>query len=349
MARDREETMTWDAKRKHTRRQTTALAARLFAASIVIGAALVAAIAPTTAQNYPDKPIRIIVAAAAGGPSDFPARLAAQILSPKLGQPVIVENRAGAGGAIGAREVAKSKPDGYTLLLGNTSTLAVIPAVSVSAGYDPVKDFAPIAKVTEGFQILVVHPSSPWKTTKDFVDYAKANPGKINYATSGPGGLPHLAGEVFMLRSGSKLTAVSYRSGGESIAAVLSQSVHATFENIAILGALIRDGKMRALAVQSTHRTPLLPDVPTMAEAGYPDAEAYTFFGLAAPAGTPAPILARLNAVLNEGLQSADIRANLVKAGTEAKPGSPADFADFIAAQHRRWVEVGKAGGVKID
>ena len=211
--------MTRDAKRKHARLQTTALAARLFAASIICGAALAAAIAPTTAQNYPDKPIRIIVAAAAGGPSDFPARLAAQILSPKLGQPVVVENRAGAGGAIGAREVAKAKPDGYTLLVGNTSTMAVIPAVSESAGYDPVKDFAPIAKITEGFQILVVHPSSPWKTLKDFVDYAKANPGKINYAHTGGGGLPHLAGELFLLRSGTKLTGVSYRSGGESNAA----------------------------------------------------------------------------------------------------------------------------------
>jgi len=317
-------------------------------AAVVVGL-IATAPAVTQAQGYPDKPIRIIVAAAAGGPSDFPARLAAQILSPKLGQPVVVENRAGAGGAIGAREVAKSKPDGYTLLLGNTSTLAVIPAVSVSAGYDPVKNFAPIAKITEGFQILVVDPSSPWKTVKEFVDYAKANPGKLNYATSGPGGLPHLAGEVFMLRSGAKLTAVSYRSGGESIAAVLSQSVHATFENIAILGGLIRDGKLRALAVQSTQRTPLLPDVPTMAEAGVADAEAYTFFGLAAPAGTPASIIARLNGLLNEGLQAADIQANLAKAGTEAKAGSPADFAAFIATQHRRWVEVGKAAGVKID
>ena len=341
--------MTRDAKRKHARLQTTALAARLFAASIIIGAALVAAIAPTTAQNYPDKPIRIIVAAAAGGPSDFPARLAAQILSPKLGQPVVVENRAGAGGAIGAREVAKAKPDGYTLLVGNTSVMAVIPAVSASAGYDPVKDFAPIAKITEGFQILVVHPSSPWKTLKDFVDYAKANPGKINYAHTGGGGLPHLAGELFQLRSGTKLTGVSYRSGGESSAGVLSQAVHATFENIAILGALIRDGKLRALAVQSAHRTPLLPDVPTMAEAGYPDGEAYTFFGLVAPAGTPAPIITQLNGLLNEGMQAKDIQANLAKAGTESKPGSPADFAAYIAAQHRKWVEVGKAANVKID
>ena len=320
----------------------------LLATTMTLGIGLIAAV-PAATQDYPGKPIRIIVAAAAGGPSDFPARLASQILAPKLGQPVVVENRAGAGGAIGAREAAKAKPDGYTLLLGNTSTMAVIPAVSSNAGYDPVKDFAPIAKITEGFQVLVVHPSSPWKTVKEFVDYARANPGKLNYATSGPGGLPHLAGEVFMLRSGAKLTAVSYRSGGESIAGLLSQSVHATFENIAIVGALIQEGKLRALAVQSAHRTPLLPDVPTMAEAGFADSEAYTFFGLAAPAGTPAPIIARLNALLNEGLQASDIRANLAKAGTQAKPGSPADFAAFIATQYRRWVEVGKAANVRVD
>src|SRR5262245_18196523 len=202
--------MARDATRGNARPHIATLAARLIAVSVIWGAALTTAIAPAAAQNFPDKPIRIIVAAAAGGPSDFPARLAAQILSPKLGQQVVVENRAGAGGAMGAREVAKSKPDRYTLLLGYTSTLAMIPAVSPAAGYDPIKNFAPIAKITEGFQILVVDPSSPWKSVKDFVDYAKANPGKLNYATSGPGGLPHLAGEVFMLRSGAKLTAVSY-------------------------------------------------------------------------------------------------------------------------------------------
>src|SRR5262245_66303631 len=162
--------------------------------TVALGIGLTAAL-PAATQDFPGKPIRILVAAAAGGPSDCPARLASQILAPKLGQPVIVENRPGAGGAIGAREAAKAKPDGYTLLVGNTSVMAVLPAVSASAGYDPVKDFSPIAKITEGFQILVVRPSSPWKTVKEFVDYAKANPAKINYAHTRGGGLPHLAGE----------------------------------------------------------------------------------------------------------------------------------------------------------
>src|SRR5215831_16221598 len=222
---------------------------------------------PVAAQDYPTQPLKVIVPAAPGGPSDFPARLASQILPSRLGQPVIVENRGGAGGAIGARAVAGSPPDGYTLMVGNTSTLAVIPAVSVSAGYDPIKDFAPIAKVTEGFQIVVVHPSSPWKSINGLVEDSKSNPGKLNYAHTGPGGLAHLAGELFILRSGAKLTGISYRSGAESVTAVLSRAVDVTLENVAILAPLIRDGKVRALAVANKTRTPLLPDVPTLAEA----------------------------------------------------------------------------------
>ena len=311
----------------------------------------IAALAGTSvqAQNYPDKPIKIIVASAAGGPTDLPARLAAQILTAKLGQPVVVENRPGAGGALGARVVAAAPPDGYTLLMGNTSTMAVIPAVSSNAGYDPVKDFIPIIRITEGFQILVVHPSSPWKTVKEFVDHTKANPGKVNYAHTGQGGLPHLAGELFMLRSGAKMTGVSYRSGGESNAAVLSQNVHATLENIAILRGLIPEGKLRGLALQNKTRTPLLPGVPTMAEVGIQDCEANTFFGIAAPKGTPMAIVEKLNKALNEGLATPEIQKTITALGSEAKPNSPAEFAAYIAAQHKKWIDVGKAAGVKLN
>jgi tripartite-type tricarboxylate transporter receptor subunit TctC len=305
--------------------------------------------APAHAQSYPDKPIKIIVAAAPGGPTDVPARLAAQILTPKLGQPVVVENRAGAGGAIGAREVAKAAPDGYTLLMGNTSTLAVIPAVSTGAGYDPVKNFASIVKMTEGFQILVVHPSSPWTSVKQLVGDTKANPGKINYAHTGAGGLPHLAGELFMLRSGAKMTGVSYRSGGESVTAVLSRTVNLTFENIAILVSQVREGKLRALAAQNSTRTKLLPDLPTMAEVGVPNAEANTFFGLVAPAGTSAKIIKTLNEALNEGMKAPEIQNLITNVGSEWRPNAPEEFAAYIAVQHQKWVEVGKAAGVKID
>jgi tripartite-type tricarboxylate transporter receptor subunit TctC len=304
---------------------------------------------PADAQSYPEKAIKIIVPASPGGPTDVPARLAAQILTPKLGQPVLVENRAGAGGALGAREVARATPDGYTLLMGNTSTLAVIPAVSSSAGYDPVGSFTPIVRIVEGFQILVVHPSSQWKSLKELVDDAKTNPGKFNYAHTGAGGLPHLAGEIFMLRSGTKLTGVSYRSGGESVTAVLSQVVHLTFENIAILAPQIREGKLRGLAVQTSKRTKLLPDLPTMAEAGIANAEANTFFGLVGPAGTPAHIVKILNETLNEGMQLPQVQLLIGNAGSEPQPNSPEEFAAYIALQNSKWVEVGKAAHVKID
>jgi tripartite-type tricarboxylate transporter receptor subunit TctC len=301
------------------------------------------------ADDYPNKPIKLIVASAAGGPTDLPARIASQILLAKFGQTAVVENRPGAGGAIGARAVASSLPDGYTLLMGNTSTLAVIPAVSSSAGYDPVKDFVPVIRITEGFQILVVHPDSPWKTVKEFVEDSKANPGKINYGHTGAGGLPHLAGELFMLRSGAKLTGVSYRSGGESVTGVLSKAIHATFENIAILRTLIKDGKVRALGVQNKTRTPLLPDIPTMAEAGVPNCEANTFFGIAAPAGTPAAYVGKLNAALNEGLAKPDMQKTILALGSEAKPNSPKEFAAYIAAQNKKWIDVGKAAHVKVN
>jgi tripartite-type tricarboxylate transporter receptor subunit TctC len=315
----------------------------------VVAAVLVFAGGAWAADEYPNKPVKLILPAAAGGPTDVPARIASQILQPKLGQPVVVENRPGAGGALGARVVAAAAPDGYTLLVANTSVLAVIPAVSASAGYDPVKNFVPIVRMTESFQILVVNADSPWKTLKEFVDYCKANPGKLNYAHTGAGGLPHLVGELFMLRGGCKMTAVPYRSGGESVTAVLSKAVDTTIEGIAITRSLILDGKLRALGGQNKTRTPLLPDMPTMAEAGVPGAEANTFYGLVAPAGTPVAIVKRLNEALNQGLATEEMQKTIAGLGSESKPNSPEEFAAYIAAQNKIWIEVGKAAGVKID
>jgi tripartite-type tricarboxylate transporter receptor subunit TctC len=320
----------------------------LLSAVVAFGLGLVAS-SVAGAQGYPNKPIKIIIPSAAGGPTDVPARFAQQFLPAKLGQPVVIENRPGAGGAIGARAAAAAAPDGYTLLMGNTSTLAVIPAVSASAGYDPVKNFTPVVRVLEGFQLLVVRADSPWKTAKEFIDYAKANPGKLNYAHTGPGGLPNLAGELFMLRTGTKLTGVSYRSGGESATAVLTGAVDATFENIAILVPLVRDGKLRALGLQNKSRTPLLPGVPTMAEAGIPDCEANTFYGLTAPAGTPADIVAKLNAAINDGMQQPEVKSRINAVGSEVKPNSPTEFAAYVAVQYKKWVQVGKAAGVHIQ
>jgi len=289
------------------------------------------------------------VPAGAGGPTDVPARLASQILQPKLGQPIVIENRPGAGGAIGARAVASALPDGYTLLAGNTSVLAVGPSVSASAGYDPVKDFAAVAKVSESYQILVVHPSQPWKTVKDLVEHSKANPGALNYAHTGAGGLPHLTGELFIARSGAMLTGVPYRSGGEAVTAVLSEAVQMTFESITILLPLIREGKVRALAITSGRRTPLAPDLPTMIEAGVPDYEVTTFNGIAAPAGTPVHIVELLNAAMNEGLKSDEIQATIKRLGAVSQPGTAADFGAFIAAQSRKWRAVAKDANIKVD
>ena len=298
---------------------------------------------------YPEKPIKIIVPAAPGSPSDVPARIASQILTSRLGQPVVVENRPGAGGGLGARIAAAAAPDGYTLLIGNSSNLAAIPAVSDSAGYDPVSSFSPIVRILEGFQILAVHPNSTWKTLKDFIADAKARPGAINYGHTGPGGLPHLAAELFMLRSGTKLTAVSYRGGGESVNAILSNSIQATFENISILRGLIEDGKLRALAAMHKSRSVLLPSVPTMAEEGIADCEANTFFGLVAPAGTPGEVIDRLNKAINEELSTPGMQNAITSLGSEVIKNSPTQFGAYIATQTKRWSEVGKAAGVRVN
>jgi tripartite-type tricarboxylate transporter receptor subunit TctC len=317
--------------------------------AISIAAVLSSSVAALAADDYPNKPVKLILPAAAGGPTDVPARIASQILQPKLGQPMVIENRPGAGGALGARVVATAAPDGYTLLVANTSVLAVIPAVSASAGYDPVKNFVPIVRMTESFQLLVVNADSPWKTLKEFVDYCKANPGKLNYAHTGAGGLPHLVGELFMLRSGCKMTAVPYRSGGESVTAVLSKAVDTTIEGIAITRSLILDGKVRALGGQNRTRTPLLPDMPTMAEAGVPGVVSATDYAIYAPAGTPKEIVARLNRETNAVLQLADFRAKLAAQGIEISGSTPEAMQAELADEIAKWAQVIKAANVKPE
>jgi tripartite-type tricarboxylate transporter receptor subunit TctC len=322
------------------------MGARAVCLRVVLATAVIAA--PAWAQTFPDRPIRLIVPAGPGGPTDLPARLVSQIL-PKLGQPAVVENRAGAGGAIGARAVVGATPDGYTLLIGNTSVLAVFPAVSASAGYEPAINFAPVAKVSESYQILVVPPSSRFGSVRELVAFAKLNPGKLNIAHTGAGGLPHLTTELFKSKAGIDIVGVPYKSGGESVTAVLAGQVDMTLEGITILLPLIREGRLRALAVTSRSRTSLAPDLPTMIEAGVPDYEVTTFNGVAAPAGTPAGIVDTLNGAINEGLQTADMQAFLQKLGAVPTPTSPADFGRFIAAENQKWSAVAKSAGIRID
>ena len=323
-------------------------AARILAGIAFFTTAVFLVSTPVRAQTYPDRPIKLIVPSAPGGPTDLPARLLSQIL-PKLGQPVVIENRPGAGGAIGARFVATSAPDGYTLLAGNTSVLAVIPAVSANAGYDPNKQFSAVAKFSESYQILVVHPSVAVKTVRDLIAYAKANPGKLNYGQTGAGGLPHLSGELFKSAAGVNIVGVPYKSGADSITGVLGAQVDMTFESITVLLPLIRDGRLRPLAVTSRIRTPLADDLPTMIEAGVPDYEVTTFNGIVAPAGTPEPIIRLLNATINDGLRAPEMQANIRNLGAVSNPVSPAEFGVFIAAEGRKWSTVAKAANVHID
>jgi tripartite-type tricarboxylate transporter receptor subunit TctC len=330
-------------------RRPVAGAAVGIAAELLVLVAAVSSLGDAArAQAYPDKPIRLIVPAAPGGPTDIPARLLSQIL-PKLGQPAVIENRAGAGGAIGARAAVSALPDGYTLLVGNTSVFAVAPAVSANIGYDPVRDLAAVAKFSESYQILVVRPDFPAKTARELIAYAKGRPGALNYAHTGVGGLPHMTGELFKSAAGVDIVGVPYKSGGESVTAVLGGQVQMTFEGITILLPLIREGRLRALAVTSRTRTSLAPDLPTMIEAGVPDYEVTTFNGVAAPAGTPEAIIARLNAAINEGLSAPEMQATITKLGAVSVPGTAAAFAAFIAAQERKWAAVAKAANIRID
>jgi len=322
--------------------------AALILAGIAVLAASVLVNAPLCAQTYPDRPIKLIVPSGPGGPTDIAARLLSQIL-PKIGQPVVIDNRPGAGGLIAARIVATSAPDGYTLLLGNTSVLAVLPAVSTNAGYDPNTHFSAVAKFSESYQILVVHPAAAVKTIRELIAHAKANPGKLNYSQTGAGGLPHLTGELFKRAAGVDIVGVPYKSGADSIIGLLAAQVDMTFESITVLLPLIREGRLRALAITSRTRTPLADDLPTMIEAGIPDYEVTTFNGIVAPAGTPEPIVRRLNAIINEGLRMPEMQANIRTLGAVSNPVSAAEFGAFIVAEARKWSTVAKAANVHID
>jgi tripartite-type tricarboxylate transporter receptor subunit TctC len=320
----------------------------LLAGLIALGAAVHAA-APALAQAYPSKVIKMIVPAGPGGPTDLLARLVGERMSSGLGQPVVLDNRGGGGGAIAARAVALAEPDGYTLLFGNTATLANIPAVSKSAGYDPTKSFTAVAKVMDSYMLLVVRPDAPWTSVAELVAYAKANPGRLNHGAAGAGNLTHLGGELLKVRANVDFVAVQYKSSAEFNTALLGGQIDFAFDNVTSLRALIDDGKLRALAVTSAARQPDFPAVPTMMEAGVPDYVMTAFFGVVAPAGTPAPIVAKLNAVINDGLKTETLQSALRKLGAAPAIESPEKFGAFISAEMRKWTEISAVAGIKVD
>jgi len=277
------------------------------------------------------------------------ARIVTQPLGPILGQTVIVENRAGAGGLIGSKSVAIAEPDGYTLLFGNISTLVVLPAVTRYKDYDPAKVFVPIAKVSQNYEVLVVRPDFPARSVQELVAYAKANPGKLNFGSAGVGNATHLAAELFMLKTGTKMVHVPYRGAAEAITGVMAGQVELFFGDIGGVLPLMREGRIRALAISSEKRSADVPDLPTMIESGVPDYVVLTFTGVAAPAGTPPAVVAKLNGAINTALTQPEVGAAYAKLGAEVRPASADDFAAFLAGERAKWDEVVSRSGIKLE
>jgi tripartite-type tricarboxylate transporter receptor subunit TctC len=314
----------------------------MLAASLALGLA-----GPAAAQSYPDKPIKLITPFPPGGPVDVMARFVAQQLSASVGQ-VIVDNRPGAGGTIGAKFAASAAPDGYTLLLGSSTTLAAATALYKNIGYDPAKSFEPIALISSVPFALTVAPSLPVKNVAELVAYAKAHPGKLNYGAP-TGALPHLTAEMFKMFAGIDIVHIPYKGAANAITDMLSGQIDLAFEPTSVLIAHIEAGKVRGIATTGKIRSAQLPDLPTMIESGYRDFVSVSWSGLVAPAGTAAAIVAKLNAAINASLNAADTKATLAKLGADPGGGSPQDFAALIAEETPRWAAVVKAAGVRVD
>ncbi len=300
------------------------------------------------AQSYPDRPVKLVVPFPAGGPTDVMARLIAQRISSTFGS-IIVENRPGAGGTIGTRAVAIADPDGYTLLFGGTSTLAINPAIYKNLDYDPGTAFAPIAMVSTSPFVLVVNPSLPVRSVKELIAYSKANPGKLNFGSAGVGTTPHLTAELFKFLTGSDITHVPYKGGAPVITDLLGGQIQMTFELTAVLLPLIAEGKLRALAVTTETRSPDLPDVPTMAESGVPGCLSNSWFGILGPARMPASAVSKLNIEINKAVASDNIVASLAKLGSLPKTGSPQEFAELIAKDANKWSSIVKVALAKTN
>ncbi len=321
----------------------------LFALGLMAVAAVAAAPAARAQDNYPNRPVTLVVPVPPGGAADFIARLVGRKLSDALGQPVVISNRGGASGTIASDNVAKSAPDGYTLLLNSITTHGIGPHLYTSLPYDSVKDFAPIALVANLPLIMTINAEHPMKSVKEVVDFAKANPGKLSFASSGNGGAPHLAGELFQNVAGIKMLHVPYRGSGPAVIDVGAGRVDMMFDAVPSLLPLIQGGKLRPLAAASVARNPIVPDAPTFAELGIKGMEISLWYGLTGPAALPQPIVQRLNAELAKILKTDEVRENFAKQGAIAAGGSPQDYAQFMREESARWGEVVRKNGIKIE
>jgi tripartite-type tricarboxylate transporter receptor subunit TctC len=300
------------------------------------------------AQAWPSKPVRYVVPFPPGGATDILARSIADKLGPALGQPVIVENRAGAAGNLGTELVAKAAPDGYTILMV-TVAQSISESLYAKLAYNLMRDLAPVILVARVPNVMVVHPSVPARSVKEFIAYAKANPGKINFASSGSGTSIHMSGELFKLLTGVDIVHIPYKGSAAALTDLIGGQVSVMFDNLPPSMPHIRSGKLRALAVTTTSRYPALPDLPTMVEAGVPGYESSSWFGIMVPAGTSKDIVARLNAEARKIMAMADVRDRFDQQGAVASPGTPEEFDKFIRAEITKWAKVVKASGAKVD
>src|SRR5262245_1779964 len=312
-------------------------------ASAICGAGIAAA-----AHTSPANPIKMIVPFPPGGPIDTMGRLIAQHLSSALGQQVVIDNRPGAGSTLGTKAAATADPDGYTLLFGSSGSLAVAPALYAGFDLDPRVAFAPVATMALLPHIFVVAPTVPATTVAEFVAYAKANPGRLNYG-AGLGTPPHLLGTLFQVKAAIHIVYVPYRGSAASITDLLGGRTQMTIDGLTGLYPLIQEGKVRPLAMARATRWPLLPDVPTLVESGFPDFVLDAWTGVVAPFGTPHEIIRKLNAAINEGLESAEMKVNLARFSAIPKAGSPQDFAAFLEQEMPKWAAVVKLSGAKVE
>jgi tripartite-type tricarboxylate transporter receptor subunit TctC len=320
----------------------------LFAAHLVVVVVCLANALPqqAAAQTYPDRPITLVVPYPAGGGNDVLARIVAEKMAKSLGQSIVVENRGGAGGTIATRQVAKSTPDGYTLLIA-TSSLAINPSLYSNVGYDPRKDFAPIGLLASSSNIALVHPSVPARSIPELIALAKEKPGKLDFASTGSGSSVHLAAELFASMAGVKLNHVPYRGSGPALTDLLGGHVAMMFATLPPAIGLVREGKVRALGVTGPKRSAVFPDIPTIAEAGLPGYESVLHYGLVAPAGTPAPAIARLNAALRQALADEALRSRLGTEGAEPLPSTPEAYAADIDHEEIKWSKIVKESGAR--
>jgi len=309
-----------------------------------------AAVAGSTAQaqSYPNRPIRVVVPFSPGGAVDGPMRLIAQELSKRLGQGVIVENKPGAGATIGSEIVAKAAPDGYTLLLAS-QTNAISATLYPQLSFDPVKDFAPVSLIGREPGVLVVHPSLPVTTLQDFIAYVKARPGQVDYASSGNGSGQHLFAALLASMTGMKMNHIPYRGSGQATTDLIGGVVKVSVPGLAGMLPHIKSGKLRALAITGSHRSPQLPDVPTLAESGFPGYSAYVWLGLLAPKGTPAAIIDMLNREVVAALSTPEVKGYMANASIEALGSTPAEFGTFFRAERDTWARVIQTTGAKLD